>query len=173
MGKHSPIPYEKYFAIHARCLEDLKSSGVIRKENLKTDQLENCLFKMRGEVLCRGNLLLKVGKTLRAERTISGIITIQAIKYEYNLRFVNGSNVFRYDNAHPHTYLGHTSAFHVHRFNPLGHEQPGSPFEIANEEDWPTLTEVLQEVDEYYWSNLFSPSNINFEDIGSPSVQGS
>lgn len=155
VGKHSPNSYEKYFEIHARCLESLKASGVVCNETLEIDQLDCARLRIKGFVYCRGGLELKVDKILKVEKTSRGQ-TIQAVKYSYNLRFSNGGNIFRYDNAHVHSYLGHKSPFHVHRFNPMGVQLPNSPTEVPSEEDWPTLTEVIEEADSYYWTHLYS-----------------
>lgn len=153
MGKHSLNSYEKYFEIHVRCLESLKASGVVCSETLEIEQLDCSRLRMKGFVYCRGGLELRVDKTLKSENTPKGL-SIQAVKYCYHLRFINGANIFRYDNAHPHP--GHKTAFHVHRYDPMGVEIPGSPIEIPNEDEWPTLGEVLEETDKFYWENVYS-----------------
>jgi hypothetical protein len=162
VGKHSPNSFDKYFEIHARCLESLKASGVVCSETLEIQQLDCARLRMAGLIRCRGNLELKVDKLLKLERTPKGQM-IQAVKYSYNLRFFNGGNIFRYDNAHVHAYLGHQSPFHVHRFNPMGLQLSGSPIELPDEEDWPTLTEVLEEADEFYWAHVYSVATPSLE----------
>jgi len=67
-------------------------------------------------------------------------------------------NIFRYDNAHPdYLHEGHNTPHHFHRFDPPGTEVSGSPFEIDS--NWPTLGEVIQQADLYYWEYIY-PSEI-------------
>jgi len=150
VGKHSPTRYTTYFETHARCMEKLKASGVVVFDGLELIQLDDGRLKIEGVVQCRGNLILSVYKALRLERT-NTIPTVQTVRYSYNLSVAGQGNIFRYDDAHTHP--GHSSKHHVHRFDPPGIENINSPFETG--EDWPTLTEVLQEVDQYFWEKIF------------------
>ncbi len=149
MGKHSPTRSTTYFETHARCMDKLKASGVVVFDGLELIQLDDGRLQMEGVVHCRGNLILSVYKVLRLERS-GEILTVQTVRYSYNLSLAGQGNIFRYDNAHIHP--GHSSEHHLHRFNPPDKEIIGSPFEIG--EDWPTLTEVIQEADQYFWENI-------------------
>lgn len=150
MAKHSPTRYNTYFETHARCMEQLKASGVVLYDGLELEPFGSGFLKISGIINCRGNLVLTVDKILKLQQN-EGVIVVQTYKYAYNLSLAGQGNIFRYDNAHKHP--GHQIEHHLHRFEPPGREVVGSPFETG--EDWPTLTEVLREADLYYWENIF------------------
>ena len=152
MPKHSPTRFNTYFEIHTRCLEQLKTSGVVIFEGLELEPFGGGFLRMSGLIHCRGNLILTVDKVLRLQQT-EEVVTVQTYKYAYNLSLAGQGNIFRYDNAHRHP--GHLIEHHLHRFDPPDIEITGSPFETG--EDWPTLTEVLLEADQYYWENIYYP----------------
>lgn len=102
---------------------------------------------------------MSVNKVLKSS-TVSGVHSVQTVKYSYHLTDENGIDIFRYDNAHVHSHLGHQSPYHVHRFDATGKEFSGSPYEIPDIEDWPTLSEALEQADRHYWErySLTPPS---------------
>ncbi|MEM7771398.1 MAG: DUF6516 family protein [Cyanobacteria bacterium P01_A01_bin.37] len=151
MGKHSPTRRTTYFTTHARYLEQLTASGIVTGDNLTTQNIGYGCLQMLGRLRIRNRLILTVNKILKPIEQ-ENVISVQSIRYAYNLSFEEGGNIFRYDNAHPHTHLGHTTAFHIHRYDLLTKKEIiGSPFEISDLENWPTLGEVIQEADNLYW----------------------
>lgn len=121
------------------------------------DDLGNGILKMYGRIFIRDTLILTVNKIMK-ERESKGLIFVKSIKYSYNLSTIDDKNVFRYDNVHVHAYLGHISEFHVHKYDVnTGQELAGSPIEVLNLEDWPTLGEVILEADRHYWEGYSFP----------------
>ncbi|MBN8564533.1 MAG: hypothetical protein J0L70_28785 [Leptolyngbya sp. UWPOB_LEPTO1] len=127
---------------------------MIESETLNLIRLEQGNFRIKGRVICRGGLELTVNKTLKASK-LNSIQFVETVKYSYHLTTSDERDVFRYDNAHVHFYLGHRSEFHVHRFDEDGNEKHQSPYEIFDLEEWPTLAEVIQEADKFYWDSLY------------------
>lgn len=119
-------------------------------EDLTLNTLEQGNLRLQGRIICRGGFKLTVNKTLKVSE-LQGVEFVQTIKYSYHLINHADINVFRYDNAHVHAYLGHRSAYHVHRFESDGKECSGSPYEIPDLQNWPTLSEVLEQADRHFW----------------------
>jgi len=159
LGKHSATRSSTYFSTHVRCLEGLKNSGLVTSETLAVTRLEQGNLRLQGRVICRGGFILTVNKILKASKS-QGVEFVQAVKYSYHLTDSQGKDIFRYDNAHAHEHLGHQSSYHVHRFDSEGNEFAGSPYEIPDLQDWPTLSEVLGQADCHYWDqySLTPPS---------------
>ena len=145
MSKHSPTRWTTYWSTHTRYLDKLKNYGIVLSEDLELVNLGNDYFQMVGRINIEKNLILSVNKTLK-RHNVHGIQHVYSTRYSYHLSTSSGFNLFRYDNAHKHEYLGHTSEFHVHRYDASGESEiKGSPFEISHIENWPTLGEVIWE----------------------------
>jgi hypothetical protein len=70
---------------------------------------------------------------------------VQTVDYSYNARVRGLGNIFRYD--FPHS--DHNRFHHVHRFDAFAdHEQ-----ETVQECEWPTLGQVLEELERWYYLN--------------------
>ena len=136
-------------------LQHFCDDGVITELDLKEEwywpkeKWQLPFLNIYGRVCLRGGLVLDVDKVLRIT-DVAGQYYIQTSAYSYNLSLKEG-NVFRYDNSHAHG--EHVTPHHFHRFDPPGTETAGSPFEIGN--NWPTLGEVIQQADLYYWEHIY------------------
>lgn len=76
---------------------------------------------------------------------------VQTYQYRYNAFVRSQHNILRYDNTH--TYPGHADPHHKHTYDPdTGARLPDSPHWIG-QDDWPTLGEVIEEVERWYWEH--------------------
>lgn len=106
------------------------------------------VVRVHGIVRCHHGISLSVDKilTLNDQHEVSGS------KYSYQATIGDPPHgIFRYDNAHQYSSPEHHDAFHRHDFDPATNEQrPGLPAWIG-QENWPTLADVLAELEEWWY----------------------
>ncbi len=106
---------------------------------------------LKGELGCRGNIVIRVSKTLEVLDGEGQDALVQTVEYSYNASVRGHGTFLRVDNAHVHP--GHRDAHHLHREDwRTKAELPGSP-EWIGVDGWPTLGGFIQMVDDWYWSN--------------------
>jgi hypothetical protein len=90
---------------------------------------------------------------------------VQTFEYKYNAFIRGHNNILRYDNTH--MYPGHGDAHHRHKYDwRTGKELSGSP-EWVGEHRWPTLGEVLEEIERWYWENRdYMPNPDKYPELG-------
>jgi hypothetical protein len=100
--------------------------------------------EISGDVFCHEHIILDVSKhfEIRMRRHRKEARTV---RYSYHARYENGENILRYDNAHPPQYLGYPTRHHKHDWR-SGREEISH---VGN--DWPHLSEVLDELQESVW----------------------
>ena len=133
----------------------LRTSGFIGADTLTFEELPGAMgIFLSGEVACKGRIVVSVEKFLDVLEGDGPTALVQTEWYSYNA-FVRGwHNVLRYDNQHPQKlYPGHSDPHHKHKFDwRSGEEVDGSPAWIGADE-WPTLSEVVRELERWYWDN--------------------
>ena len=100
--------------------------------------------EISGDVLCHGHIILDVRKHFEI-RTRRNRKEARTVRYAYHARYENGENILRYDNAHPPQHLGHPTRHHKHDWQ-SGREEISH---VGN--DWPHLSEVLDELKKRIW----------------------
>lgn len=155
MGKHSPNRFGRYREIHETIINQFKANNFIGDETLKFTPSRPSI-KLSGEIGCRGNIVIKVDKLIDVIRGSGVNALVQTRWYAYNVFLRNHFNLFRYDNQDDYFLsLGqeHKDIHHKHLYDwEIGEELPDSPIWVG-EDSWPTLGEVIQEAEEWYWSN--------------------
>lgn len=136
-------------------MEQLRASGFVGADTLSFEELPGAAgIFLSGEIACKGCIVISVEKFLAVLNGEGAAALVQTEMYSYNA-FVRGwHNILRFDNQHPHAlYPGHKDEHHRHDFDwQTGEEFPDSPQWIGVEK-WPTLSEVIREVEEWYWKN--------------------
>lgn len=148
--RHQPTKFEKYCQIHDSYLERFRNEEFIGHDTLvfKEDGSEILLV---GEIGCLGQILITVDKTLEVLRSGGGDL-VQTIVYEYNVSVRGFGNVFRYDNSHSR--IGHSDNHHKHEFDWRLNEQGEGKVVWIGAERWPTLAEVIDEAQDWYYVNM-------------------
>lgn len=100
--------------------------------------------EISGDVFCHEHIILDVSKHFEI-RTRRNRKEARTVRYAYHARYENGENILRYDNAHPPQHLGHPTRHHKHDWR-SGREEISH---VGN--DWPHLSEVLDELQESVW----------------------
>jgi len=159
--RHKPNRLQNYLKVHETVLEQFKKRGFVGEDSLEFIPL-NKYFILQGEVGCIGGLILKVEKLIRVIEVDSSDLSIQTAWYSYNASIRNSHNVLRYDNQDEDFGFreGHSDEHHKHVFDwQTGDELDESPLWIGAD-NWPTLGDVLKELEDWYWENkgsLYNP----------------
>ena len=109
---------------------------------------------LTGTIECEGGIRIEVEERLRYVR--GGFFvprdTIELVFYRYNMVLRNESLVFRYNSPHK----DHNQFHHVHRYDVPGTGEQIKPPTRLRERDVPTLRQVLQEAERWYYQNVAS-----------------
>jgi hypothetical protein len=122
--------------------------GFLVFNGLKFDALGNGTIILEGVLECVGDLAIDVLKTIHILSGSGPTARVQTETYSYNASLRGIGNVFRYDSPHPH-YPKH----HVHRYDALTRDTRGYVEDIEDEENRPTLGDVLDELRDWYYDN--------------------
>ncbi len=153
MSKHSPNRFGRYLEIHETIINQFKVNNLIGDDTLQFTRSIRSI-KLSGEIGCRGNIVIRVDKLIHVISGSGVNALVQTRWYAYNVFVRHRFNLFRYDNQ-DYDFLrsGHKDAHHKHIFDwQTGEELPDSPIWVG-EDSWPTLGEVIQETEQWYWSN--------------------
>lgn len=101
---------------------------------------------MQGRLACVGGAYLDVRNILALNRRNQ----VRTIRYSYHagLKGAEDRPLFRYDNAHRYERAGHADEHHKHIFDESGREA-ADPIWVGADR-WPTLGEVLAELEEWW-----------------------
>ena len=146
--KHGPNRLEKYLRVHDAHMQRHKDSGFVLDDGLSFNPLGRGYILLSGSVRCAGNIELEVRKVLAVRNGSGFAATVESVEYSYNAKVVGVGNIVRYDSPHKHR-----PEHHVHRFDVLG-KRKEERIETIPGRDWPTLGEVIQELDDWYRENF-------------------
>lgn len=159
-GRHSPNWLSSYQETHETVLNQFKSREFVESDDLvflpfSDEYGGEAGILLSGNIACLGEILIGVNKFIEILDLYETDCKVQTRWYSYNVSIQGHGNLLRYDNQDPDYDFrsGHQDEHHKHRFDwRLNEELPGSPFWMG-EKDWPTLGQVLQEVQDWYWDN--------------------
>jgi len=154
-AKHAATRFDTYVQAHEAHMDQLRGSGFMAADTLSFEELTGAAgIFLSGEVACRGCIVVSVEKFLDVLEGEGPAAQVQTEWYSYNVFVRDWHNILRYDNQHPeHLYASHQDPHHKHEFDwRSGNERAGSPTWVG-EEGWPTLSEVIREVEDWYWAN--------------------
>lgn len=155
MSKHSPNRFGRYLEIHETIINQFKAKDFIGDETLEFNPRGHSI-KLTGEIGCLGHIVISVDKLIDLISGSGVNALVQTRWYAYNVFVRNHFNLFRYDNQDDDFLRsGHKDAHHKHLFVwGTREELPDSPIWVG-EDSWPTLGEVIQEAEDWYWSNRY------------------
>jgi hypothetical protein len=124
-------------------------AGFVRSENLSFTDLGDAFVELDGVIECSGNININVYKRIQIIEGDGPNALVQTVDYSYHAYVANVGNILRYDSPH----LDHYQEHHVHRFDTASKQETSVDF-IENEEDRPTLGEIISEVENWYYDNV-------------------
>lgn len=130
-------------------MEAFRKRGFIGSDTIVTEWLSGYL-QMRGEIACKGEIVIQVLKLLKVTHGIEGSqdAMIQTVYYAYNASVRRGGNIARVDNADHHS--AHADRHHRHDFD-LGNGE--ETLRWTGEAAWPTLSDFIDEIELWYWDH--------------------
>lgn len=104
---------------------------------------------IEGTITCLGGIYIEVDKTVRTFEDDGETMAVRD-EYTYNVVLQGQGNIFRYDGPHP----VHHQFHHVHRYDVLDGDREGAIERIEEEDDTPTLGQVVDEAEQWYYDHL-------------------
>ena len=125
-----------------------ESRGVVLSNGLTLDAFGNGHLVLTGTIECAGGICVEVHKIIQILDGEGANARVQSATYTYHARLRGRGNILRYDAPHE----SHRPFHHVHRYDPRlkGHDET---VEAIAGEEWPTLGEVLTELEVWYFEN--------------------
>jgi hypothetical protein len=149
-GKHGPNRLSSYREIHETVMQQFLRGGFVRSENLSFNDLGDGFIEMEGVIECDGGIYIEVRKRIEILDGDGADALVQTVDYSYNAAIRGVGNILRYDSPHP----DHNREHHVHRFDVFAGVERRPPIFILDESARPTLGEVIEEVQAWYYANL-------------------
>jgi len=155
--RHGPNRLNSYLNIHVATMGQLIYTGAVEVDEIDLPNGAD------GELFISGRAILRDRK-LRVDVLKALEITdasnprdplVQTISYSYDVVLQGRSNVFRYCSPHGEDHeIEHHRHHHRHQFDPFGPSPDEYTVAIDYAGDWPTLGQVIQEADTWYWENV-------------------
>jgi len=144
---HDPARLSTYQRVHDNRMAQLRSGGIVLRDTLEWEAAPGGVLWLRGEIACRGGIVVAVEKKLEL-RSDEADPLVQTAMYAYNASVRGHDTFLRYDNTHP--YPGHADSHHRHDVDWRTGEEAVS---WIGERGWPTLGTFLEYVERWYWDN--------------------
>lgn len=149
-GKHGPNRLRSYVDVHNNIMAQLERRGVVLSDGLAINAAGGGRFTIVGEVRCLSGVSVSVEKILEIVDGDEVNPRVQTVFYSYNARLEGDGNIFRYDSPHSED---HKPYHHKHVFDVRSGDHRGHVIEVDSE-NWPTLGEVLEEVEQWVFENF-------------------
>lgn len=155
-AKHGPNRFDNYQSVHETVMQQLIKNGFVVLDGTVFSAGAGFIL-LEGRVECLGNIVVDVRKTIQVLSGDGPAALVQTRSYSYNVLIRGRGNLFRYDSPD----LVPTSATvehhkyhhkHVYSLEPLGRQV--QVVLIENEDDIPTLGEVLREAEAWYYDHI-------------------
>jgi len=148
--KHGPNKLSNYLETHETVMQQFVSGGFVLSNGLSFWPYGHGLFLITGDVRCLGGVILRVAKVLAVVGGDKGNPLVQTEAYSYNAYLEGIGNIVRYDSPHS---AEHRPVHHVHRYDVL-HDDLEGTVEDVPEDAWPTIGDLLTELEGFYYDNF-------------------
>jgi len=130
-------------------MRNLMEQGFVLEDGLTFEYLSELnVFVLTGEIRCLGGIEVTVKKEIAVLAGEGPTALVQTTKYSYHCHIGGGPNILRYDSP-----VAHRDFHHKHLFDTFGDNSETEILHLDTEESVPTLHEVLQELQAWYWEN--------------------
>ena len=148
VGRHDWNSFQGYFNAHDNRIADLCHEGFILEDGLSREWLGREFVVIKGRLRCQHGLFIDVLKYLEV-REVATRTVVRTLRYRYHagVEGLSDRPIFRYDNSD--TKAGHQDAHHKHRFDHTTWQEIVPPLWVG-EEAWPHLSEVVEELRDWW-----------------------
>lgn len=165
--RHQPISYYEYKKIHNSYIDQLKKEQFIDNDTLVFDETkkERSVILLCGKLSCLGGIIITVNKVLKVEKP--GYFKklekclVHTISYSDNVSITQHGNIFRYEEQHRDHRENHPDKHHKHKFDVNTTNE--IEVEWIGDQNWPTLGDVIQEAQNWYYDNRDWYDNNNYK----------
>ncbi len=157
MPRHGPNRFDKYTKIHESYMRSHTESGFVTDDSCEF-QVADGIIILSGTVRCLGGIELRVFKSILVLSGDGPTAMVQRAKYNYHAQFRDGTPILRYDSADDHRPL-----HHKHIYDPFDPSVEGELENIPDVDDTPTMGQVIEELEVWYWANKATISALGHE----------
>jgi hypothetical protein len=132
-------------------MDQFRSGGFVGEDTVRFPREIGGTLAITGEISCLGDIFIRVEKNLIVidDGTLDPLV--QTVDYAYNASVRGAKSFLRHHNLHP--LPGYPDPHQRHEFYWQTEEElPNSPSWVG-EEGWPTLSEFIEEVEQWYWNH--------------------
>lgn len=147
-GKHGPNRLRNYLSIHETIMRRFVDHGFVESDGVEVSPVPGGI-RIEGELACLGGIVIEVRKELAFLDDDPDPLVRNAY-YSYNVGVKGLGPIFRYDSPH----LTHRPEHHVHRYDPFDQDAPQRVDALESDEECPTLAEVVEEAQAWYYENM-------------------
>jgi len=128
-------------------MSDLLDQGFVLQDDCQFAFFPQVVL-LQGRIICLDAVTLEISKELKILDGVGASATVQTRSFRYQAWVRGKHNIFRYDSAH-----GHRPYAHRHGYNTFGFGEELEIAPLATENDIPTLTEVIYELQDWHQVN--------------------
>lgn len=168
-NRHAPNRFKSYQQIHETVINRYRQD-FIEHETIHFDPYPDG-YLISGQIFALDGIVITVEKFLEILGGSDDNAIVQTRWYSYNASLQGRFNILRYDNQ-DEDYLrpGHLDEHHKHVFDwKTGAEVQGSPFWVGHD-GWPTLGDVINELQGWYYDNLSELSALSSYALLAPGI---
>ncbi len=147
-GKHGSNRYLNYVETHETVMQQFRERGFVLQDDLFFSQATESTIILEGTIHCMRGINISVQKQIAILGGDDRNPDVQSVSYSYNVALVRQGNIFRYDSPH----ATHNQEHHVHRYDVWSSQEIALDL-LPNEDERPTLGEVIQEAEAWYYDN--------------------
>mgnify|MGYP001556413806 CR=1 FL=1 len=149
-GKHKPNRLGRYQEIHNTVIQKYLNAGnFVRSENLAFNNYGDGYITLEGQIECVNGIYIVVRKRIRILSGEGRSAIVARESYNYNVVIGKVGNLMRYDGP-----CSHRPEHHVHRYDVLAGDAVGTIAYLREDDEQPTLGDVIAETEAWYYSNL-------------------
>ena len=130
-------------------MRDLIESGFVIEDSCSFTFAEKW-FLLTGQIICLAGLIIEVEKRVGILSGKGPSARVKTQSFTYHTWIRGGNNIFRYCSADP----PHRPNPHKHIFEPFDGGKESNVIELVDEEDIPTLGEVIVELRDWHAENF-------------------
>jgi hypothetical protein len=154
--KHGPNRLGSYQQVHTTVMQKLLREGFVLSDELSFRDMGYGTMVLEGDLPCQGGITISVRKELKILKGSDADALVHTRDYTYNAILDGVGTILRYDSPHQ----THNKYHHVHRHDVLYGDREGRVDEVREEDDRPTLGEMIAEVRDWYYANIEAVSVI-------------
>ena len=153
-GKHGPNRLANYLAVHESWMEALLAEGFVAEDQCAFTFLPSAVL-LEGTIVCIGGVTIDLKKEIAVLRGRGMNAWVQTRMFRYHAWVRGEHNILRYESAHEHR-----PHVHKHAYNTFGDGREAEVVDLHEEDNIPTLGEVVRELQAWYQEHAARVKNL-------------